>query len=170
MPVAMAADLATRRLVLHPLTVAEAEQIAAGVPGVGPGAVPWGEGYPGHSSRVGALHYLEMVEKYGYPAEFPAYEIRRRQDGAAVGGIGFHGPPDERGWVELGYDLVPAVRGRGFASEAVRGLLVFAREQGACGVAADTDAGNLASQRVLLAAGFAFAREEDGVRYYGVRL
>jgi len=62
------------------------------------------------------------------------------------------------------------VRGRGFASEAVRGLLVFAREQGACGVAADTDAGNLASQRVLLAAGFAFAREEDGVRYYGVRL
>ncbi|NEA40095.1 GNAT family N-acetyltransferase [Streptomyces sp. SID11385] len=170
MPVAMAADLATRRLVLHPLTVAEAEQIAAGVPGVGPGAVPWGEGYPGHTSRVGALHYLEMLEKYGYPAEFPAYEIRRRADGAAVGGIGFHGPPDDRGWVELGYDLVPAVWGQGFASEAVRGLLVFAREQGACGVAADTDVGNVASQRVLLAAGFVFEREEDGVRYYGVEL
>lgn len=163
-------DLVTERLLLHPLTVAEAERIAAGVPGEGPSAVPWAEGYPAPGSKVGARHYLLVLDKYGYPPDFPAYEIRRRTDGAAVGGIGFHGPADPQGWVELGYDLIESVRGQGFASEAVRGLLVFAREAGAAGVRADTDVSNVASQRVLLAAGFLFDREEGALRFYRAAL
>lgn len=161
-------DLVTERLLLHPMRVAEAERVAAGVPGEGPATVPWAEGYPAEGSRIGARHYLASLDKHGYPAEFPAYEIRRRVDGAAVGGIGFHGPADEWGWVELGYDLIPAVRGKGFASEATRGLLIHARERGAAGVRADTDVPNVASQRVLLAAGFSFVREEGTLRFYQV--
>src|SRR4051794_25395894 len=43
-----------------------------------------------------------------------------------VGSIGFHAPPDDRGRVEIGYDVVVAERRRGYAREAVHGLLDWA--------------------------------------------
>jgi RimJ/RimL family protein N-acetyltransferase len=43
-----------------------------------------------------------------------------------VGSVGFHAPPDDRGRVEIGYDVVAAERRRGFAREAVRALLDWA--------------------------------------------
>lgn len=39
------------------------------------------------------------------------YQIRRRADGLAIGGLGFFGPPDESGRVEFGYGLVASARG-----------------------------------------------------------
>src|SRR4051812_37424036 len=44
----------------------------------------------------------------------------------AVGSIGFHAPPDDRGRVEIGYDVVGAERRRGYAREATRALLDWA--------------------------------------------
>ena len=44
------------------------------------------------------------------------------EDGVVVGGIGFHGPPSGD-VVEVGYGVVPAARGRGVATEALRLLL-----------------------------------------------
>jgi ribosomal-protein-alanine N-acetyltransferase len=43
-----------------------------------------------------------------------------------VGEVGFHGPPDGSGRIELGYTVVAAHRRQGFAEEAVRGLLSWA--------------------------------------------
>jgi ribosomal-protein-alanine N-acetyltransferase len=43
-----------------------------------------------------------------------------------VGVVGYKGAPDEKGNVELGYGVLPEYRRRGFASEAVRGLLANA--------------------------------------------
>jgi len=40
-----------------------------------------------------------------------------------VGSVGFHGPPNEAGQVEIGYHVEPGFRRRGFATEAVRALL-----------------------------------------------
>ena len=85
---------------------------------------------------------------------FTMYMIRRACDGIAIGGLGFFGPPDDSGRVEIGYGLVPAARGAGFATEAVRAALRVAAEHGAIVVAADTENYNRASQRVLLKAGF----------------
>ena len=45
---------------------------------------------------------------------------------AAIGLINFHGPPDDRGFVEVGYELRPEHRGRGYAREAVRALFDWA--------------------------------------------
>src|SRR4051794_22308723 len=39
--------------------------------------------------------------------------------GAAVGLAGFHGPPDERGMVEVGYEVSPDQRCRGYGRAAV---------------------------------------------------
>ena len=43
-----------------------------------------------------------------------------------VGTIGFHGPPDPRGRVEIGYSVDPVYRRRGLAREAVRAMLDWA--------------------------------------------
>ena len=44
-----------------------------------------------------------------------------------IGYLNFHGGPSEAGQVELGYTLLPAARGRGYAIEAVRAMLDWAQ-------------------------------------------
>ena len=46
-----------------------------------------------------------------------------------VGGINFHGAPDERGTPEVGYSLLPDERGKGYATEAVRAVFDWARRE-----------------------------------------
>ena len=43
-----------------------------------------------------------------------------------IGSIGFHGPPDDKGRVEVGYRVEPQYRRQGFASEAIRALFDWA--------------------------------------------
>ena len=47
----------------------------------------------------------------------------------AVGSIGFHGPPDADGRVEIGYRVDAAHRRRGLASEAVAAMFDWARRE-----------------------------------------
>lgn len=79
-------------------------------------------------------------------------------DGAGRGPViaeaGFHGPPDSEGWVEIGYRVVADHRRRGFAAEAVSGLLDWATERGVAGVKASVGLGNDASRNLLLNLGF----------------
>lgn len=46
-----------------------------------------------------------------------------------IGSVGFHGPPDEDGRLEVGYSVEPEYRRRGYAIEAVRSILDWAHEQ-----------------------------------------
>ncbi|HLN60671.1 MAG TPA: GNAT family N-acetyltransferase [Symbiobacteriaceae bacterium] len=74
----------------------------------------------------------------------------RREDQTVVGDIGFKGPPDERGRVDMGYGVLPACRRQGYASEAARALVDWAfRQGGVQTVTADCLAANAASVRVL---------------------
>jgi RimJ/RimL family protein N-acetyltransferase len=56
--------------------------------------------------------------------------------------------------VEIGYDVVPALRGLGIAGRACRLVLEQAWRDGADVVGAETDPDNVPSQRVLTGAGF----------------
>jgi RimJ/RimL family protein N-acetyltransferase len=78
-----------------------------------------------------------------------------------VGDIGFHGPPSPELAVEIGYSVVPAWRGRGVASRACALIVQQAWQDGADTVVAETDAGNVVSQMVLLRNGF--QRRPDGI-------
>ncbi|WP_229860474.1 GNAT family N-acetyltransferase [Streptomyces litmocidini] len=153
--------VATARLVLHPLSEAEAARIVARQAGAGD---RWGEEYPGDGDVRAATGFLRGLAEQGDPGVFRPYEIRL--DGVVVGGIGFHGPPDEIGVATVGYGLTPAVRGNGYASEALRALLEVARVAGVAGVKGDADLDNPASHRVMEAAGMRCVAEDDRLRHF----
>ena len=71
-----------------------------------------------------------------------------RGQARTVGRIGFHAPPDEQGSVEVGYTVAGPDRGRGYAVEALGGMLAWARGQGARRCVASIRPDNAASQAV----------------------
>ncbi|WP_412074973.1 GNAT family N-acetyltransferase [Streptomyces xanthophaeus] len=158
-------DLVTARLVLHPMTVSEAERVVAGDSG---GGARWAPGYPSDGDVAAARRYLGTCADTGDPQPFGNYEIRRREDGQVIGGLGFHGPADATGSVTIGYGLVPSARGKGYASEALRGLLLFARARGVTRVRGDADHENIASQHVMTAVGMRPAGQDERVRYFEI--
>ncbi|MEV7915417.1 GNAT family N-acetyltransferase [Streptomyces griseus] len=158
-------DLVTERLVLHPMSVNEAERIATGEPAVDSS---WEPGFPTEDDVAVAKRFLERCANTGDPRPFGPYVIRRRSDHRAIGGVDFHRPPDEHGSVTIGYGLVPSARGGGYASEALRALLSLARAQGVASVKGDADHDNTASQHVMMAAGMRPVGEDARVRYFAV--
>jgi len=72
-----------------------------------------------------------------------------------IGNAGFKGPPDEVGFVEIAYGIVPAFERRGFATEAATALVDFAFASGRVRVVvAHTLPVQSASTRVLAKTGF----------------
>jgi [ribosomal protein S5]-alanine N-acetyltransferase len=65
--------------------------------------------------------------------------------------VGYKGPPDTAGSVEIAYSIAPSRQGQGFATEATSALIAWAFEHPACRVviAPDTARANVASSRVL---------------------
>jgi RimJ/RimL family protein N-acetyltransferase len=87
------------------------------------------------------------------PPPFGPYAVLA--DDELVGSAGFHGPPDESGTVEIGYEVAPAKRRRGYATEAALALAEWAlAREGVQRVIATPLRDNIASQRVLERAGF----------------
>ncbi|SRR6266568_1338723 len=80
--------------------------------------------------------------------------ILHKADQIAIGGIGFHGPPDEAGRVEIGYNIIPAYEGQGYATEMARRVIDWAfQTPGIQVITAQCLDDNLGSIRVLEKAG-----------------
>ena len=74
--------------------------------------------------------------------------------GERVGDICFKGLAST-GTVEIGYGLLQEYWGKGYATEAVKAMIEWAfRQPGVKAIEAETEANNIASQRVLQKAGF----------------
>lgn len=91
-------------------------------------------------------------------------------DGRTVGHAGFHGPPDERRSVEIGYSVVPEVRRRGYARATLAELLRRAdASPDVVTVRASISPDNVGSLATI--AGFGFERvgeqwdERDGLEH-----
>lgn len=54
------------------------------------------------------------------------YLFIHARDKMLIGAGGFKGVPDESGMVEIGYEIAPAYRSRGLATEAARGMIDYA--------------------------------------------
>ncbi|MEU8706627.1 GNAT family N-acetyltransferase [Streptomyces sp. NPDC048565] len=160
--------LMTDRLALHPLTAAEAAAVETGDTRRPPDGARWAPGYPDAGDRSGARRFLAACVSTGSPQPFGPYEIRRRTDGLAIGGVAFHGRPDATGQVTVGYGLISSARGQGYASEALRALLTFARSQGVRSVKGDADLDNIGSHRVMASAGMRLVAVDDRLKHYRV--
>ncbi|WP_217546541.1 GNAT family N-acetyltransferase [Streptomyces sp. GbtcB6] len=146
------------RLDLVGIRPAEARDLRLG----GDGGFEWIEGGPYEGTRDAAGFLLKAYEGGVHRPEFGVFALVSREDGRAVGGMGFHSAPDEDGRVEIGYDLAEAARGRGYATEALRALTdwAFARED-VRSLFATIEAANTPSQAVVTRAGFAKVSEDE---------
>jgi len=78
-----------------------------------------------------------------------------KSSGVIVAELGFKGPPNRQGLIEIGYGTMPTHQGKGFMTEAVQGMLQWARQHAEVkGVVAETHRSNRASARVLEKNGF----------------
>ena len=94
---------------------------------------------------------------------FGVWMMIERSSETVIGDIGFFGPPDDSGAVEVGYSVIPARRRRGYASEAARALVDWALAQpGVQVVVAGCDRDNTPSIRTLERAGFRRTGETGG--------
>lgn len=133
--------LESQRLILAPMTVEELEQKL-------------------QKMTDPELHkaYSEMLDGCrSNPDAFLWYtpwQISLKTDGTAIGDAVFKAAPQE-GCVEIGYGIEEPYWGKGYMTEAAQTLIDWAFQQaGCCIVEAETEAHNLASQRVLQKLGF----------------
>jgi RimJ/RimL family protein N-acetyltransferase len=94
--------------------------------------------------------------------------IVQRAEGLVIGTVGFKGPPDEAGQVEIAYGLAPEFAGRGYATEAVAATVAYALEREPVRrIIAHTLPTGYASMRVLAKCGFEHTGEtvdpDDGL-------
>lgn len=160
----MANEIETERLLLRQLDVEEARALATGRED---GLLPAAPGYPLEGTLASAGMVVRRADAKVRLGGFGSYQIVRREDGLVIGDIGFHGPPDSRGAVTVGYGLAPEARGSGYATESLVGLAAWALAQPqVSSLCADANLDNLASQRVMERAGMRFVNETTEKRFY----
>ncbi|UIX33072.1 GNAT family N-acetyltransferase [Streptomyces sp. GQFP] len=158
--------LDTERLRLEGVTPAAATDLSAG----GTGGFDWIEGGPFDGTREAAGMVVKSYEAGVHRPEFGLYVLVRREDDRAVGGIGFHGVPDEDGKAEVGYDLAEAARGNGYASEALSVLAKWAlARDDVRSLFATIEPSNTPSQAVIARAGFVKVSEDEEQFAYELR-
>jgi ribosomal-protein-alanine N-acetyltransferase len=90
----------------------------------------------------------------------PGFGVVHRESSSVIGSAGFKGAPDGDGMVEVGYGIVPAYEGRGYATEVAKMLVAWAFASGDVRVVrAHTLPTANASTRVLTKCGFDFEGE-----------
>jgi [ribosomal protein S5]-alanine N-acetyltransferase len=89
------------------------------------------------------------------------FAIIDRESELVIGSVGFKGPPDQDGLVEIAYGIVQDFQGRGMATEAASVGLAFASAHGARRIRAHTRPMTNPSTRVLEKCGFTFVGEVD---------
>ena len=93
--------------------------------------------------------------------------VLRADPEVMVGRIGFHGPPEDDGMLEIGYKVFPEYRRQGYAREAVLAMLRWAqRDPSVRRFRASVSPDNLASRHLVTGLGFVEVGsqwdEEDG--------
>jgi [ribosomal protein S5]-alanine N-acetyltransferase len=118
--------------------------------------------------RLGQLRRDPTVQRW------LARAIVLRNEQSMIGSIGFHGEPGVNAAavpdaLEIGYAVLPSHRGRGYATEAVEGLLGWARQQGIEQFVASVAPDNTPSLAIIRKLGFVRTGEhidpEDGLEH-----
>jgi [ribosomal protein S5]-alanine N-acetyltransferase len=110
-------------------------------------AIP--DAWPGADMLEALPFFIEAMEQDPLGLVWDGIIIHKA-DQIAIGGIGFHGPPNEAGRVEIGYNIIPAYEGQGYATEMARRVIDWAfQTPGIQVITAECLDDNLGSIRVL---------------------
>jgi RimJ/RimL family protein N-acetyltransferase len=90
---------------------------------------------------------------------------------AIIGGICFHGEPNETREVEIGYGTDEGYRNQGYMTETIAGLVLWIRNnKNVKLIKAETDSQNISSVRVLEKNGFRISQRNDNSVILGLEL
>lgn len=154
----MGVVIRTDRLELRSLDEDGARAVLRGRP---PDGVLWAEGYPLSSSLEAAALVIGGEPRARWLDPFISFQILRRDQPCVIGDCGFGSPPDSDGAVDIRWQLVDRLHGRGLESEALEALIGFAftRDEVVC-VRATARVGDFGARRMLERAGMMAVGED----------
>ena len=107
------------------------------------------------------------LEKARIPSGFEFWMIVKKDSMQVIGDIGFHGKPNEKGEVEIGYGLIEKERGKGFGFEALRAIMDWLSTQDSVRVIkADCLISNIPSIRILEKVGMKEINRDENLIYW----
>jgi len=107
------------------------------------------DAWPGADLLEALPFFIEAMEKDPAGSVWDGIIIHKAEQ-IAIGGIGFHGGPEEAGMVEIGYNIIPAYEGQGYATEMARHVIEWAfHTPGIQVISAECLDDNIGSIRVL---------------------
>lgn len=113
--------------------------------------------------------YLGKLAKDPQEEGWGVWFIVLPETGEVVGDVGFKGKPDESNCVEIGYGVAVEKRGKGYAAEAVDGIVGWAFGTGVVDrVTAECVQDNVASIRVLEKTGMKRTGSDGEMLYWAL--
>lgn len=112
-------------------------------------------------------HRLPRIKAQPHASPYLLRMAVLRSEGIVIGSAGFHDLPDADGMVEIGLGVEPGYRGRGLATEMLRGMWGWVIDQpGVTRLRYTVSPGNVPSQAIIARFGFRLVGqqidEEDG--------
>lgn len=156
------ADIRTPRLVLRPLEIDDAAWV--GPESARPEICRMTSRVPAQNPPLFAEAFILIMRAREQIKGDVVRAICEADTGSAVGVIGLH--PHDEGW-ELGYWIMPAAWGQGYATEAAQGLCDWARQHAMTPFTASHYEDNPASGRVLEKSGFGYTSETGTAFSFG---
>jgi len=103
------------------------------------------------------------------PLFYTMWLIIEKKSGTIIGGICFHGEPDDKGEVEIGYGIDEPYQNNGYMSETISGFTqwIFENKKAKI-IKAETECDNLSSIRVLEKNGFKITEQTDRSLIFGI--
>lgn len=155
----------TQRLFIKPLTAEELKKHLDSPSGLARelGFIPSQSPMDEETKDAIRSHLLPHIEDTTKDMHFyTMWIIVEKAEKAIVGGICFHGEPDESGEVEIGYGMDEAYRNKGYMTETIAGLIRWiGQNTGVRSIIANTGSTNLSSVNVLEKNGFKRIQQHD---------
>lgn len=96
------------------------------------------------------------------PLFYTMWIVIEKDEKAIIGGICFHGEPDNNGEVEIGYGIDNDYRNKGYMTETIAGLIHWAKNRNEIKtIKALTDKSNLPSLQVLKKNNFKISEQDE---------
>ena len=128
------------------------------------------EGWPAEELKEVVPYFINLLSQSPDMAgRFCWFIVEKTQD-IVIGSIGFKAEPDKDGIVEIGFGIDPVFRQKGYATEAVKGLISWALSQNDIQkVIAECEPNNKSSVRVLEKAGMQKTSIENNIIKWEIR-